>query len=99
LVPQAIIGWSVAEVVGNKAPVIEGYDDLDSYVGASFKLDDAHEISVRRYRGYPPDTATIYMDPKISDVEEITSLIRKILAELNIPISALRWERRDGPDL
>lgn len=41
----------------------------------------------------------IYIDRRIADVETITMLIRRILFELHVHIDALRWERRNSPEL
>ena len=97
--PQAIINLPISKVLGKFADVQEGNDDLDFYQGASFKLDSHLEIAVRHYRGYPDNTATISIDRRIKNVEEITVLVRKILKEFDIKEEALRWERALDPDL
>jgi hypothetical protein len=99
VVPQAIVNLSVEEIVGKRASVSFGYDELDSFMGAAFKLDDNIEIAVRHYEGHPKDTTTIYIDSREADVDRITELVRQILRELQVPVEALRWERRDDPDL
>jgi hypothetical protein len=98
LVPQAEIALPVKEVVGERARIVPGEDGLDRYEGSSFRLDDLL-FAVRHYRGHPRDTATLYMERRVRDVEEITRLIRKILKELHVPVSALTWERKLDPDL
>lgn len=98
VVPQAIIGLPVQKIVGEDQ-ISTGEDDLDSFEGALFKLDREIEIAVRHYRGHPKDTTTIYIDRREADVETITRLIRKILHEFRVPITALQWERRNDPDL
>jgi hypothetical protein len=98
VVPQAIINLPVGKIVGEDY-VISGEDDLDSFEGASFKLDREIEIAVRHYRGHPKDTATIYIDRREADIDSITRLIRKILIEFHVPEQALRWERRNDPNL
>jgi hypothetical protein len=99
VIPQAIINRPVAEVVGNRSQVVNDTDDLDSFEGASFKLDSNLEIAVRHYQGYPKNTSTIYIDQKINKVEEISALIRKILKEFGLSEDALSWERANDPDL
>ena len=99
VIPQAVVGLTLHEVIGKLSEITSGGDDLDSFEGASFRLDDAVEFSVRHYRGHPEDTATIYIDQRERDVETITRLIRKILNDLHVPETALRWERRDDPEL
>jgi hypothetical protein len=99
VVPQAIISLPVQKIVGERADISSGFDDFDYFEGASFKLDNKIEIAVRHYRGHPQDTTTIYIDRSEADVEQITQLIRKILSEFRVPLTALRWERRDNPEL
>lgn len=99
VVPQAIIGLPVNEIVGRRADISSGSDDLDKFEGASFKIDNKIEIAVRHYQGHPKDTTTIYIDRRQSNVEQITQLIRQILNEFEIPLTALQWERRNNPEL
>jgi hypothetical protein len=98
VVPQAVISLPVGKVVGRRADISSGNDDLDYFEGASFKLDNKIELAVRHYRGHPENTSTIYIDRRESNVEQITRLIRKILEELHVPLAALQWERQDNPD-
>jgi hypothetical protein len=97
VIPQAIIGLPIHEVVGKWLD--KGYDDLDYFMGASFRFDDEVEIAVRHYQGYPEGTSTIYIDSKVKNVEVISGLVRRILDNLKIPTSALQWERANDPDL
>lgn len=99
VVPQAIVNLPVEEIVGKRASVSMGYDELDLFMGAAFKLDHKIEIAVRHYQGHPKDTTTIYIDSREANVERITELVHQILRELQVPAEALRWERRDDPDL
>jgi hypothetical protein len=99
VVPQAIVDLPVGQIVGPWSDINNGNDDLDYFEGASFRLDNEVEIAVRHYRGHPENTSTIYIDRRESDVEHITRLIRKILGELHVPLGALRWERKDNPEL
>ncbi len=98
VVPQAVIGLPVEKVVGKRAHISEGHDDLDFFEGASFKLDNQIEIAVRHYRGHPKDTATIYIDRREGDVKRISKLISQIMLEFHVPSAALRWQRRDNPE-
>jgi hypothetical protein len=98
VVPQAVIALPVRKIVGRRADISSGSDDLDYFEGASFRLDNKIEIAVRHYRGHPENTSTIYIDRRQDDVEKITQLIRKILDELHVPLAALQWERRDNPE-
>jgi hypothetical protein len=98
VVPPAVVGLPVEKIIGWRADISRGTDDLDYFEGASFKLDDKIEIAVRHYRGHPKDTTTIYIDRRENDVEHITQLIRRIFDELRIPLAALPRERRDNPE-
>ncbi|WP_316227654.1 MULTISPECIES: hypothetical protein [unclassified Bradyrhizobium] len=99
VVPQAILALPIHKVIGKRADISRGIDDLDYFEGASFKLDDKVEIAVRHYHGHPEDTATIYIDSRENDIEHITQIILRILKELHVPPTALKWQRRDNPDL
>ena len=99
VVPQAIVNLSVEKIIGERANVSMGYDELDLFTGATFKLDHTIEIAVRHYQGHPKDTTTIYIDSREGNVERITELVHQILRELQVPPEALRWQRRDNPDL
>ncbi len=99
VIPQAIVGLPVGKIAQHWKHFSEESDDLDFYEGASFRLDNNIEIAVRHYRGHPNDTTTIYIDCRERDVERITRLVRKIMIELRIPEEALRWERRQNPEL
>jgi hypothetical protein len=98
VVPQAIVDLPVEQIVG-KAAISEGYDDLDFFEGAAFRFDHQIEIAVRHYRGHPKGTTTIYIDSREADVARVTELVHRILLELHVPPTALRWQRRDNPDL
>jgi hypothetical protein len=99
VVPQAIVGLPVQKIIGHRADISGGYDDFDYFEGASFKLDRKIEIAVRHYRGHPQGTTTIYIDRRAADIDLISSLIRRILDEFHVPREALRWERRNNPEL
>jgi hypothetical protein len=99
VVPQAIVNCPVSEVVGGYSDVVKDNDELDEFEGASFKLNGNLEIAVRHYQGYPKDTTTIYIDQKVTDVEEISALIRVILNEFGLTEAVLSWERAKDPQL
>lgn len=99
VIPQAIVNLSVEKLVGKKAKLSMGYDELDLFTGATFKLDHTIEIAVRHYQGHPENTTTIYIDSREDNLERITELVRQILRELHVPQDALRWQRRDNPEL
>jgi hypothetical protein len=99
LVPQAIINRPVASLVAGRGELVRGVDDFDSYEGASFVLDGVLPFAIRRYRGFPEDTSTIYLDKSITDVERITTIVSRIIREFRLSEDALGWQRRDNPEL
>ncbi|MGO4715695.1 hypothetical protein [Bradyrhizobium sp. 2TAF24] len=99
VIPQAIISLPVDQILSGRAKITQGVDDLDHFEGASFRLDNGIEVAVRHYRGHPKDTATIYIDSRQRDVERITHLVRRILRDLHVPLTALSWERQQNPEM
>jgi len=99
VVPQAVISLPVEKIVGRRADITRGVDDLDSFEGASFKLNREIEIAIRHYKGHPKNTATIYIDHREANIERITQLVLQIMQEFHLPKAALQWQRRDDPEL
>jgi hypothetical protein len=100
LVPQATIKRPISYFDGRFGiRVVSDHDDLDAYQGAALSLNGELPFALRHYRGYPPDTTTIYLSREFSDVNEITGIVAKILRELELPASAISWQRADNPDL
>jgi hypothetical protein len=99
VVPQAVVSLPLKTIIGKRADISKGYDDLDFFEGAFFKLDHEIEIAVRHYRGHPENTTTIYIDRREDDVERITKLVLQIMREFQVPPTALQWQRRDDPEL
>ena len=98
LTPQAIINMASEKVVSRGGQLVKGKDELDCYRGASFEM-NGQVFAIRRYKGHPRGTSTIYLDPRIGDVNEITTRISNILTTFDIPESALHWQRKDNPEL
>jgi hypothetical protein len=99
LVPQAIIAEPVdalAKRVGSKLE--KGQDDLDEYQGAAAWLDGL-PFAVMHYRGHPENLSTIYLPFDIREVDKITEIISRITAELKVPPSLIKWQRKDDPEL
>jgi hypothetical protein len=100
LVPQATIKKPISYFDGRFGiRVINDHDDLDTFQGAALSLNGELRFALRHYRGYPPDTTTIYLSRELSDLAEITRTVAKILRELELPSSAVAWQRADNPDL
>ncbi|EJW13386.1 hypothetical protein A33M_3806 [Rhodovulum sp. PH10] len=99
LVPQAIVGEAIDLLAKHAGfPLESGQDDFDCYDGAGFEL-DGMPFALMRYQGHPADSSTIYLPRHLRDVADITAAVHRITSRLNIPDTAIVWERRDGPDL
>jgi hypothetical protein len=99
-VPQAIIRKPISYFDGRFGiRLVSDRDDLDMYQGAALSLNGELRFALKHYRGYPPDTMTIYLSREFDDVQEITRTVEKILRELELPSSDLSWQRADSPDL
>jgi hypothetical protein len=99
-IPQAIVNAPLDIFARRfKAPTESGHDELDNYEGIGFVLNNVCEFALMHYEGYPEQTATIYLSSKVHDLDQITDLVRKISQALDIPPSAIEWQRKDNPDL
>jgi hypothetical protein len=100
LVPQAIVGKSPAEFARHLGvQLVSDHDDFDAFEGVALRIDNAPVFVLKHYRGYSPDTITIYLPSAISRLDEITNTIRAISDSLRIPSGWIIWQRRDNPDL
>jgi hypothetical protein len=100
LVPHAIIKRPISDFDGRFGiRLVKDRDDLDAFEGAELLLNGKLRFALRHYRGYPPDTTTIYLSREFDDVQEITRIVGKILRELELPSSDLSWQRADNPNL
>ena len=94
-VPQAILAeeiYSLAERIHSK--VEKGKDSLDFYMGTAGWLDGLL-FTVMHYRGHPPSTSTIYLPFEIHDVNEITKILSRLIAEFGLPKKKIIWQRKD----
>ena len=99
-VPQAILGVppsALAELRG--LDFVKAYDDLDRFDGAAVSVEDKIPVLLKRYDGYPHNTTTLYLPAEITDVDQITSLIRFVLERMWIPVEWITWERVNDPAL
>ena len=98
-VPQAILAETVGDVAKRVGWKVEsGTDDFDEYSGAAARIDGL-PFALMHYRGHPEDTSTIYLPFDIRDIDEITAIVARIVAELKLPASAITWQRKDDPEL
>src|ERR1700691_377134 len=62
LIPQAIIGRPVSYFASSMhADFVSGHDGFDQFEGAVFVLDEKFSFALKRYRGHPNGTTTIYL--------------------------------------
>jgi len=73
--------------------IYESEDDLDFYEGASFTMGNACQFSLRKYKGHPQNTCTLYLPSEIIDVKEIIGFVSEIVSALCIPGYAIAWRR------
>jgi hypothetical protein len=100
LVPQAIISKPIASFDRRpKIVLVDGEDDFDVFRGAALSLNGDLLFALKHYRGYPDDTTTIYLPRGVTDVKEITRIVKRIVQELELPTSVIRWQRADDPNL
>jgi hypothetical protein len=97
-VPQVVLGLTETEA-RQRFGLESGEDDFDTFVGAAFIIDHDLEFVIKHYAGHPPDTFTVYMARTISDIDEITRNIRRIVEYLDLSLHNLQWERADDPDM
>jgi hypothetical protein len=96
LIQRTLVGLELAKRLGSD--VEKGNDDLDEFYGAAVWLDEL-PVVVMHYRGHPADTSTIYLPFEIKDVNEISSIISRVVAELNVREKSIVWQRKDNPEL
>jgi hypothetical protein len=100
-IPQAVFQGSVAhfsKIVG--APVSQSSDDLDTFDGIVFVSKSINQpVAIRHYAGYPEGTVSVYLPRAVSDVVQITDMVKELAAELRLSASDKIWERKDNPEL
>jgi hypothetical protein len=90
VVPQAIF-WRPISYFATSIRTDE--DDLDSFQAASFILDNDINFDLRRYRGHPDQTVTVYLPFNVEALEEILQIIGVIIIGLALPKYAVAWQR------
>lgn len=99
LIPQAILSKPLSYFEQQlQFKIVQGEDDLDIFEGLALATNEGLPFALKHYPGYPPDTTTIYLLPKFRDVAEISKVIRMIVEELRLPLSAIEWQRSDNPE-
>jgi len=93
-VPQAILNLPPAFFIEKGISFRSGLDDLNSYQVAELVLDDV-PFALLRHEGTPADQTEVYLPDSIPLID-VAAMIRRILNELDLPASAIRWQRRDS---
>ena len=90
VVPQAIF-WRPLQYFTTL--IRQGEDDLDSFDAASFIIGNRERYDLRRYRGHPAFTVTLYLPFKMENLKDITLIISHVVEEMAVPPQALAWRR------
>lgn len=98
LVPQAILSRPISFFQSRGIMFVQGYDDLDAYLGAALSLNDELPFALKHYRGYPDDTTTVYLPGNVENVDEITRIVQRIVTALELSRDAISWQRADNPE-
>lgn len=94
LLPQATINKPVSYFVEHLgANLVRGEDDLDFFEGVGLVLDDIVPFALMHYRGYPPNTTTVYLPFGIQGASEIAAIVSKIAKETDINPVHISWQR------
>ena len=99
-VPQAVIGRPRSYFEKSlHIKFSRGDDDFDRYEEAAFWLNNDLPFVLRHYAGHPANTTTLYLPRTYREVDEITSIVGRIINELSIDRDDVIWQRADDPDL
>jgi len=92
VVPHAII-WRPLRYC--TLVVREGQDDLDSYKGASFAIDNDILFDLRVYQGHihAEVTVTLYLPEDVRDERRVSEIVSLVIEKMEIPVSAIAWRR------
>lgn len=71
-------------------------DDLDTFDAASLCIGNEISFDLRRYRGHPRLTVSLYLSTEISDLDRISAIVDKVIAALLIPATAVGWRRGEA---
>jgi hypothetical protein len=90
VVPQAIF-WRPISYFSTS--IQEGEDGLDMYMGISFILDNFITYDIRKYRGHPDYTVSVYLPYEIQNTRQIVETIDSITVAMALPEYAVAWKR------
>jgi hypothetical protein len=90
VVPQAIF-WRPLSYFATS--VREDEDELDIFQAASFTIDNNISFDLRKYRGHPNYTVTVYLSFDVEALRDILKIIELIIMEMALPEYAVAWQR------
>jgi hypothetical protein len=90
VVPQAIF-WRPLPYFA--ASIREDEDGLDKFRAASFTIDNDISFDLRKYRGHPEYTVTVYLSFYIEELSEVLRILGIIISEMALPEYAVAWRR------
>ena len=102
--PRAIVQWPWDSLVATlHASPVNGEDDLDRFTAVPLKMPEKRfpslgevHFALWRHENNPPGTFAIYLP---IDIENSEAAIADIVAELQIPASAVIWRDTEQPNL
>jgi hypothetical protein len=94
LVPQALIQIP-AGAKPPSFPVEAGEDDFAAFRAAPLMLDGVFPFALFRYETAPQGELEIRL-PHSLRLDEVPRAIRRILTELELPVSAVKWQRESA---
>jgi hypothetical protein len=97
-VPQAILKRPPAFFGARGISFRTDTDDLNNYQVAELSIDGELPFALMRHEGTPVDETEVYLPDEIP-LEDIPRVIARILKELDLVATAVKWqrERADTP--
>ena len=90
VIPQAIF-W---RALGYFTVIVrDGEDGLDEFKAASFTIGNDIKFDLRAYAGHPELTVTLYLPNIITDLTEISRVIKIVIRDMAVPKNAVAWQR------
>jgi hypothetical protein len=90
VVPQAIF-WRPINYFCRQ--VRHSTDDFDEYEFATFEIGNWLRFDLRKYRGHPEFTSTLYLQLQFDNAQDINHAVLRIVDEFKIPRFAVAWKR------
>jgi hypothetical protein len=90
VLPQAIF-WRPLSYFATSSRNDE--DGLDGFQATSFVIDNEISFDLRKYRGHPEYTVTVYLSVEIQELSVILEIIELIIQEMAVPKYAVAWKR------